>query len=59
MSAGESAVRFFPFGHQLLAASAAVDAVIAECRAQTFVTDELRLAAHRAMGALEILFTRG
>lgn len=58
-SAGESAVRFIPFGNQLLAAAVAVDAVIAECRAQPFATNELRLAAHHAMGALEVLFTRG
>ena len=56
---GASAVRFIPFGHQLLAAAGAVDAVIAECRAQPFATPNLRLAAHRAMGALEVLFTRG
>lgn len=55
---GESAIRFIPFGHQLLAAAAALDEVLAECATMPFSTPSLRLAAHRAMGALEGVFMR-
>jgi hypothetical protein len=58
LSAGADAIRFVSLGVQLLAAGHALDAVIVECRAQPFGTPSLRLAAHRAMGALEVLFTR-
>ncbi len=45
-------------GHPLLAAGQALDAVLQQAEREDWNAEASRLAAHRAMGALEVVATR-